>query len=60
MRCIVQCEFTDVKKAQDIVPCAEHLPHVVLLGQLGGIHPERQGEFADRAPLRLCLACLEV
>jgi hypothetical protein len=56
MRCIVQCEFTDVKKTQDIVPRAEHLAHVVLLDQLGGIHPERLGEFAefaDRAPLHL-------
>jgi hypothetical protein len=52
MRCIVQCEFTDVKKVQDMVPHADHLLNVVLLDQLGGIHLERLGEFADRAPLR--------
>jgi hypothetical protein len=52
MRCIVQCEFTYVNKTQYIVPSAEHLAHVVLLDRLGRIHPERLGEFADRAPLR--------
>ena len=36
---------------QDVVFHTECCTDVVLLDQLGGVHPEGLGEFADRAPL---------